>query len=168
MSLIPVEAVRGVDPKDGEPFYWRGWFDHLRCDGSVFTLRNSAGRQVNFMGRIVAMVCGRVRPPFKTFPRYYDLFLFEDDEGRMVCQRRWVSEAHEEDPAVYDVVEAADLDEMHDMLMNFDAAQHATNLWPDDVPGGQRRARKVREWIEREYADRVVRLIREATMLTGK
>lgn len=156
MSLLPVEAVRGVDPQDGEPFYWRGWFDHMRAteDGRI-TLRNSAGPQVDFHGRIRGAVCGRVRPPFKTFPRYYDLFLYETTEGELLCQRRWVSEAHEEEPAIYDIVRAQDVTALEDALMNYDAAQHATNLWPDDVPGGMRRASKVRKWIEESYAGRV-------------
>jgi hypothetical protein len=119
------------------------------------TLRNSAGPQVDFNGRIRGAVCGRVRPPFKTFPRYYDLFLFEAEDGELICQRRWVSEAHEEDPAVYDVVRAPNMTDLEDVLLNYDAAKYATNLWPDDVPGGMRRSLKTKKWIAECYAERV-------------
>ena len=160
MALLSPDKVRALNPHTGEPFYWRGWFDGISCNGRFIILRNSMGPQVDFEGRVRAQIVGRVSPPFKTVPRYFDLYLFEKEGGSWVAQRRWISEAHGEEPCIYEVIEADDLEQMADALYNYDAAKWATQLWPDDMPGGRRRSDRMREWLQVSYAERVRLLIK--------
>lgn len=166
MPAVAPDKVRGLDPHTGEPFYWRGWYDGIRCngpDGTHVTLRNSEGKQTDFVGRVRSQVIGRMVPPFKTVPRYVDLYLFRTEHGTWVAQRRWISEAHGEEPCHYAVVRAKSLQEMRDVLLNWDPVDYATNLYPEDEPGGKRRNDRMREWLRSSYASRVDALIRAAS-----
>lgn len=160
MSLLAPDKVRFVNPITGDTLFFRGWYDNCLTNGRHVLLRNSIAPNVDFEGRIRAQIVGRVSPPFKTVPRYYDLYLFEKDGGGWVAQRRWISEAHGEEPCIYEIVEAGDLNELGDKLYNYDAARYATHLWPEDMPGGRRRSDRMREWLQVSYAERVRLLLK--------
>ena len=162
MALLSPDKKRGIDPNTGEPFYWRGWFDGIRADDGMVLLRNSMGPQMSFPGRIVSQVVGRKAPPFKTVPRYVDLYLFSDDEGGYVAQRRWISEAHGEDPCKYTLITADTLEQLEDRLMNYSPAEDATGLYDESEPGGKRRNDRMKAWMRTVYAERVRALINAA------
>lgn len=160
MSLLSVAETAGIDSMDGEPFYWRGWSDAVRCmDGRHYQLRGAVSA---FEGRPVADVCGRERPPFKLIPRYVDLALYRTSEGMYVCHRRWVSEAHGEAPVVYDVVAQPTLESMRDTLLNYDPSELAMTLWPEDLPEYARRSKRAKAWMRSCYASRVALLLANA------
>ena len=79
-----------------------------------------------------------------------------------MAQRRWISEAHGEEPCLYAVLHAHSMEEMRDVLLNWDPTVHATNLYPEDEPGGKRRNERMRQWLRESYAERVEALIRAA------
>ncbi len=158
MSLLPKTATLGLDPTTGEPFYWRGWSDSLRCmDARHYVLRGSPMRV--FEGTPVAHVAGRERAPFKLIPRYVDLTLYRTSEGTYVCHRRWVSEAMGELPVIYDWIDAPDLEAMRDVLLNYDPSANAVTIWPEDEVATMRRAKRAKAWISERYNDRVRMLL---------
>jgi hypothetical protein len=161
VSLLSVVETAGIDPTNGEPFYWRGWSDAVRCiDGRHYHLRDAAG--TNFEGYPVGMVCGRERAPFKLIPRYVDLSLYRTSLGTYVCHRKWVSEAHGEPPVVYSTIEAPTLEDMRDKLLNYDPSALAMTLWPEDVPEYARRSKRAKQWLRSCYANRVALLLANA------
>lgn len=161
MTLLPMKATAALDRRTGEPFFWRGWSDAVRCmDGYTYHLRVSSGATYIFAGRPIADVCGRLRPPFKLLPRYVDLSLYQSDGGDFVAHRKWVSEAHGEAPVYYDVIARSDLAGLLDALLNYDATERAVTLWAEDDPQYARRSQRARSWLQQAYAERVELLCR--------
>jgi hypothetical protein len=157
VTLIAAEDVRAVDPNTGEPFYWRGWYDGARTSGyaSGFVSLRTDGAPYSFAGRIKAQVVGRVTPPFKSIPRYCDLYAYQRDDETWVAQRRWISEAGGEVPCQYAVVYGDTMEDVTGLLLDFDPVSLATNLYSEDAPGGKRRNERLKAWLRTSYEERV-------------